>query len=44
MLVAPITNETKSTQIANKLEEMEALLLEQMKNNDDPYQLWNQIK
>lgn len=27
---------------ADKLEEMEALLLEQMKANDDPYRLWNQ--
>ena len=38
------TNLADNPKYANKLEEMEALLLEQMKNNDDPYQLWNQIK
>lgn len=27
---------------ADKLAEMEALLLEQMEKNDDPYRLWNQ--
>ena len=29
---------------ADKLAEMEALLLEQMEVNGDPYRLWNQIK
>ncbi len=37
------TNLADNPEYADKLAEMEALLLEQMKNNDDPYQLWNQI-
>ena len=38
------TNLADNPEYADKLAEMEALLLVQMENNDDPYQLWNQIK
>jgi len=37
------TNLADNAEYADKLVEMEALLLEQMENNDDPYRLWNQI-
>jgi len=36
------TNLADDPAYADKLKEMEALLLEQMKNNDDPYRLWDQ--
>ena len=38
------TNLADNPKYADKLAEMEALLLEQMKANGDPYRLWNQIK
>lgn len=38
------TNLADNSKYAEKLAEMEALLLEQMEYNDDPYRLWNQIK
>lgn len=38
------TNLADNPKYAEKLEEMEALLLEQMEDNNDPYRLWNQIK
>jgi arylsulfatase A-like enzyme len=38
------TNLAHNPQYAGKLEEMEALLLEQMKLHNDPYRLWNQPK
>lgn len=38
------TNLAENPKYANKLAEMEALLLEQMEYNDDPYRFWNQIK
>jgi len=38
------TNLASNPLYADKLAEMEALLLEQMKANDDPYRLWNQMK
>lgn len=36
------TNLADDPKYADKLKEMEALLLEQMKANDDPYRLWDQ--
>ncbi len=36
------TNLADNPKYANKLAEMEALLLEQMQVNNDPYRLWNQ--
>lgn len=36
------TNLANNPKYAEKLAEMEALLLEQMKENNDPYRLWNQ--
>ncbi|MRT93775.1 sulfatase-like hydrolase/transferase [Ancylomarina sp. 16SWW S1-10-2] len=36
------TNLATNPKYADKLKEMEALLLEQMEANDDPYRLWNQ--
>jgi hypothetical protein len=36
------TNLANNPKYADKLAEMEALLLEQMVENDDPYRLWNQ--
>jgi len=36
------TDLAENPQYADKLKEMEALLLEQMEENDDPYRLWNQ--
>ena len=36
------TNLATNPKYADKLAEMEALLLEQMKTNNDPYRLWNQ--
>ena len=38
------TDLAENPEYADKLAEMEALLLEQMKENDDPYRLWNQPK
>ncbi|CAH8281453.1 arylsulfatase A-like enzyme [Mariniflexile fucanivorans] len=38
------TNLANNPKYADKLAEMEALLLEQMIANDDPYRLWNQPK
>lgn len=38
------TNLANNPKYADKLAEMEALLLEQMKLNDDPYRLWDQPK
>ena len=38
------TNLANNPDYADKLAEMEALLLEQMKIYDDPYLLWNQVK
>ncbi|MDO7171619.1 sulfatase-like hydrolase/transferase [Mariniflexile sp. AS56] len=38
------TNLANNPKYANKLAEMEALLLEQMVANNDPYRLWNQTK
>ena len=35
-------NLADNPQYAEKLKEMEALLLEQMRKHDDPYRLWNQ--
>jgi arylsulfatase A-like enzyme len=43
--VTPKPNQTdlaEDPKYADKLKEMEALLLEQMKAHDDPYRLWNQ--
>lgn len=37
------TNLADDPLYADKLDEMEALLLEEMEKNDDPYRLWNQI-
>jgi len=37
------TNLAGHPEYAEKLKEMEALLLEQMESNGDPYQLWNQV-
>lgn len=36
------TNLADNPKYAKKLEEMEALLLQEMEANDDPYRLWNQ--
>ena len=36
------TNLADNPKYAEKLAEMEALLLEQMEENDDPYRLWDQ--
>ncbi|GAL79496.1 choline-sulfatase [Algibacter lectus] len=36
------TDLAENPKYAEKLAEMEALLLEQMVANDDPYRLWNQ--
>ena len=36
------TNLADNPEYTNKLKEMEALLLEQMRLHDDPYRLWNQ--
>ena len=38
------TDLAENPKYADKLAEMEALLLEQMEQNDDPYRLWNQTK
>jgi arylsulfatase A-like enzyme len=38
------TNLAENPKYANKLAEMETLLLKQMELNDDPYRLWNQSK
>ena len=38
------TNLADNPKYANKLAEMESLLLEQMKQNGDPYRLWDQVK
>ena len=38
------TNLADNPKYADKLKEMETLLLEQMKQHDDPYRLWNQSK
>ena len=38
------TNLAENPKYAEKLAEMEQLLLEQMKLHDDPYRLWNQTK
>jgi len=38
------TNLASNSKYADKLVEMEALLLDQMVQHDDPYRLWNQIK
>ncbi len=38
------TNLADNPKYADKLAEMEALLLEQMIKHDDPYRLWNQIE
>ena len=38
------TNLADNPKYADKLAEMETLLLEQMEINGDPYRLWNQIK
>ncbi len=38
------TNLAGNPEYSDKLAEMEALLLEQMVKNDDPYKLWNQNK
>lgn len=38
------TNLAANPAFADKLAEMEALLLEQMRQHDDPYRLWNQPK
>lgn len=37
-----LTNLANNPKYADKLAEMEALLLEQMEKHDDPYRLWNQ--
>jgi arylsulfatase A-like enzyme len=39
-----LTNLADNPKYAGKLAEMEALLLQQMEQNDDPYRLWNQIQ
>lgn len=36
------TNLAANPKFASKLAEMEALLLDQMEQHDDPYRLWNQ--
>ncbi len=38
------TNLANNPNYADKLNEMEALLLEQMEINNDPYRLWDQVK
>ncbi|MEO9511253.1 MAG: sulfatase-like hydrolase/transferase [Flavobacteriaceae bacterium] len=38
------TDLAENPKYADKLAEMEALLLEQMKENDDPYRLWDQVE
>ncbi|CAM4207857.1 sulfatase-like hydrolase/transferase [Zobellia roscoffensis] len=38
------TNLADNPRYANKLAEMEALLLAEMESHDDPYRLWNQVK
>lgn len=38
------TDLAEDPKYADKLAEMEALLLEQMQENDDPYRLWNQTE
>ena len=38
------TNLADNPKYADKLAEMEALLLEQMKIHNDPYRLWDQPK
>lgn len=38
------TDLAENPKYADKLAEMEALLLEQMNKNDDPYRLWNQTE
>jgi len=38
------TDLAENPKYADKLAEMETLLLQQMQQNDDPYRLWNQIK
>ncbi|MEM6339449.1 MAG: sulfatase-like hydrolase/transferase, partial [Pseudomonadota bacterium] len=38
------TNLANDPKYEDKLLEMEALLVDQMKKNGDPYQLWNQVK
>lgn len=43
--ITPKPNQTdlaEDPKFADKLKEMEALLLQQMKAHDDPYRLWNQ--
>ena len=38
------TNLAENPKYSEKLKEMEALLLQQMEINNDPYRLWNQTE